>query len=229
MSSDIFPTTCKTAVVKPLLKKAGLDHNNFKNYRPVSNLSFLSKVIEKVVLKQLFEYLNTNLFLSPNQSAYKPCHSTETALLKVTNDILLGLDRGHVSLLALLDLSAAFDTADHAIMANTLQSDFGISGTALSWFKSYMFDRKQFVSVNNCCSDPVNHEYGVPQGSVLGPVLFVMYTRPLLSVIDRQCMSNQSFVDDTQIYNSIPPSQIGSIVQNITAFPVSRYGWVNIN
>ena len=153
--SGIFPTTCKNAVVKPLLKKAGLDHKNFKNYRPVSNLSFFSKVIEKVVLKQIYEYLNTNSLLSPNQSAYRPCHSTETALLKVTNDILLALDRGHVSLLALLDLSAAFDTVDHAIMVNTLQSDFGISGTALSWFKSYMFDRKQFVSVNNCCSDPV--------------------------------------------------------------------------
>ena len=173
--------------------------------------------------------MNTILFLSQNQSAYKPCHSTETELLEETNDILLGLDRGHVSLLALLDLSAAFDTADHAIMAYTLQSDFGISRTALSWLKSYMFDRTQFVFVNNCCSDPVNLKYGVPQGSVLGPVRFVMYTRPLLSLIDRQCVSNQSFADDTQIYNFIPPSQIGSIVQNIAAFPVSRYGWFNIN
>ena len=134
------------------LKKAGLDHNNFKNYRPVSNLSFLSKVIEKVVLKQLLEYLNTNSLLSPNQSAYRPCHSTETALLKVTIDILLALDRRHVSLLALLDLSAAFDTVDHTIMANTLQSDFCLSGTALSWFKFYMFDGRQFISINNCCS-----------------------------------------------------------------------------
>ena len=116
--------------------------------------------------------MNTNSLLCPNQSEYRPCHSTETALLKVTNDILLVLDRGHVCLLDKLDLSAAFDTVDHAIMANNLQSDFGISGTALSWYKSYMFDRKQLVSVNNCCSDPVNLEYGVPQGSVLGPVPF---------------------------------------------------------
>ena len=87
--------------------------------------------------------------------------------------------------------------------------------TALFWSKSYMFDRKQFVSVNNCCSDPVNFEYGVPQGSVLGPVLFVMYTKALLSLIDRQCVSNQSFANDTQIYNPIAPSRIGSIVKNV--------------
>ena len=211
----IFPTPCKAAVVKPLLKKAGLDQNNLKNYRPVSNLSFLSKVIEKVVLKQLFHYLNTHLLLSPNQSAYRPCHSTETALLKVTNDILLALDRGNVSLLTLLDLSAAFDTVDHEIMADTLQFHFGISGTALHWFRSYMSDRTQFVSINDCCSDSVDVQFGVPQGSVLGPVLFVMYSKPLLALIDAKSVINQSFADDTQLYSSARPSEICSTVQRV--------------
>ena len=92
-----------------------------------------------------------------------------------------------------------------------------------------MFDRKQFVSVNNCCSDPVNLEYSVPQGSVLGSVLFVMYTRPLLSLIDSQCVLNQSFADDTQICNSIAPSQIGSTVQDVKNCISSVKVWMGHN
>ena len=227
--SGVFPTKYKSAVVKPLLKKSGLDQNNLKNFRPVSNLSFLSKVIEKVVLKQLFEYLNCHSLLSPNQSAYRPCHSTETALLKVTNDILLALDRGDVSLLTLLDLSAAFDTVDHKIMAETLQSHFGISGKALSWFQSYMTDRTQSVSINENSSDPVNLVFGVPQGSVLGPVLFVMYTRPLLSLIDTHSVLNQSFADDTQLYNDSSPSGIYSTVQRVQTCISDVKDWMNQN
>ena len=227
--TGIFPTTFKTAVVKPLLKKRGLDQNNLKNFRPVSNLSFLSKVIEKVVLKQLFKYLNTHSLLSPNQSAYRPCHSTETALIKVTNDILLALDQGNVSLLTLLDLSAAFDTVDHEIMVKTLQLQFGITGKALSWLRSYMSDRTQFVSINNCCSDPVNLLFGVPQGSVLGPVLFVMYTKPLLDLLDRKSILNQSFADDTQLYCSMPPSEIISSVHTVEDCISDVKAWMNSN
>ena len=101
LTSGVFPSTYKTAVVKPLLKKTGLNQNILNNFRPVSNLSFLSKIIEKIVLKQIFEYLDCHSLLSPNQSAYRPTHTTETALIKVTNDILLALDRGEVSLLTI--------------------------------------------------------------------------------------------------------------------------------
>jgi len=168
--SGTFPDSLKTAVIKPLLKKSNLDQNILNNYRPVSNLSFLSKILEKVILKQLFEYLNTHSLLSPNQSAYRPAHSTETALLKVMNDILTALDRGDVTFLNLLNLSAAFDTIDHTLVYHILSHNYGISGTALSWFQSYITNCTQSVTINNLSSSSSPLSFRVPQGSVLGPI-----------------------------------------------------------
>ena len=139
--SGIFPEVHKTALVTPLLKKVGLDQNVLKNYRPVSNLSFVSKVIEKIVLSQLSGHLSVNKLFSMYQSAYRPGHSTETALVKILNDLLMSMDKGKVSLLTLLDLSAAFDTIDHGILISRLEHVYGISGSALSWFSSYLQDR----------------------------------------------------------------------------------------
>ena len=118
--SGSLPSVFKHAVVRPLLKKPSPDSNNLKNYRPVSNLSFLSKVIEKTVLRQPFAYLNSHDLLCPLQSAYRPCHSTETTLLKITNDILRALDYGDAAVLTLSDLSSAFDTVDHYILLHRL-------------------------------------------------------------------------------------------------------------
>ena len=125
----------KTAIVKPLLKKSSLDQDDLKNYRPVSNLSFLSEFAEKLVLSQISEYLNANQLFRPVQSAYRPNHSTETAVVKIVNDLLLALDDGKVSVLTLLDLSAAFDTIDLNILLHRLEHAFGITGTALSWIR----------------------------------------------------------------------------------------------
>ncbi|WP_419629649.1 reverse transcriptase domain-containing protein, partial [Thiolapillus sp.] len=170
LSPGTFPSTFRSALGKPLLKKASLDPNNLKNFRPVSNLSFMSKITEKVVLQQLLAYLTEQRLICPSQSAYRPHHSTETALLKITNDILLALDSGNVSLLTLLDLSAAFDTIDHCILLDRLQHMYGISGTALSWFSSYLTNRTQSVIVNDHISQVSSLSYGVPQGSKLGPI-----------------------------------------------------------
>ena len=205
--SGSFPVSFRSAVVKPLLKKSTLDPNVLKNYRPVSNLSFLSKILEKVVLQQLFDYLNTYSLLSPNQSAYRPAHSTETALLRVTNDILTALDSGDVTFLTLLDLSAAFDTIDHSLLYHILSHNYGITGTALTWFQSYLTDRTQSVTINNTTSSPASLSFGVPQGSVLGPILFIMYTQPLHSLIQSNSISDQAFADDTQLYKSCRPKQ----------------------
>ena len=125
----------KSALVTPLLKKQTLDHNDLKNYRPVSNSAFLVKILEKIVLDQLRSHLEIIQLSESLQSAYRAQHSTETALLKVMNDILTDCDSGNVSLLNLLDLSAAFDTIDHSILLR-LEITFGVSGTALEWFKS---------------------------------------------------------------------------------------------
>ncbi|XP_070567335.1 uncharacterized protein [Ptychodera flava] len=145
LTTGTVPQSLKNAVVSPILKKSSLDSNIFKNYRPVSNLPFLSKVIEKVVASQLITYLGTNSLLEPLQSAYKKHHSTETALLKVHNDICTALDRGQCVLLILLDLSAAFDTIDHDILITRL-SKLGITGITLQWFSSYLKNRTQSLA-----------------------------------------------------------------------------------
>ncbi len=116
-------------------------------------------------------------------------HSTETALIRVTHDLLLSSDRGCISLLVLLDLSAAFDTINHNILLNRLENFVGISGSALAWFKSYLSDRHQFVAVNEEVSYRSQVQYGVPQGSVLGPLLFTLYMLPLGNIIRKHGVS----------------------------------------
>merc|ERR1711984_53191 len=116
LSSGTFPQELKTALVKPLLKKPNLDPLILQNYRPISNLQFLSKLLEKTALSQLNHHLTVNNILDTLQSGFRPHHSTETALVKITNDIRLNLDSKRPTILVLLDLSAAFDTIDHNIL-----------------------------------------------------------------------------------------------------------------
>ena len=123
-----------------------------KSYRPVSNLPFLSKVLERIVAQQLHSHLTRFNLFAKRQSAYRPNHSTETALLRVHNDIMRALNDKMDIVLIMLDLSAAFDTIDHDILLNRLQSRFGITGTVLSWFRSYLSDRNQCVKVGNVTS-----------------------------------------------------------------------------
>ena len=144
----------------------------------MSNLPFLSKVLERVVLTQLMTHLETHNLLEPFQSAYWKCHSAETALLRVVNDLLQASDDGHVSILSLLDFSAAFDTIDHVILGQPLASNFGCTGTVLGWFESYLSNRTQSVFVNDVQSLSINRElpsvhvwntYGKRSFSAFGP------------------------------------------------------------
>ena len=185
LATGIVPDKFKQAIVIPLLKNAGLDCNNLKNFRPVSNLPFVSKILEKVVLCQLQQHLNHNNLLEVNQSAYRKGHSVETATLSVMDNLLTKSDEKLISMIALLDLSAAFDTLDHAILLRRLEHSFGIRGNVLKWFTSYVSQRSQSVSVNESISNPRPLTYGVPQGSVLGPVLFTLYSQPLSDVISQ--------------------------------------------
>ena len=135
LSEGYFPDEFKTAVVTPLIKKPSLDKSVLNNYRPVSGLNFVSKLIERIVSKQLKHYLSSNNLNNIYQSAYKAGHSTETILLKIKSDIHLNLAQGQPTALVLLDLSAAFDTIDHLKLFDCLSSWFGFSDIVLNWFK----------------------------------------------------------------------------------------------
>jgi hypothetical protein len=216
LSSGCMPQSLKSAVITPLLKKAGLDVNNMKNYRPVSNLSFMSKVIERVVVKQLLEHMQRNRLLDPLQSAYRAGHSTETALIKVKDDINMAMDKGEGALLLLLDLSAAFDTVDHLILQHRLESHIGIKNSALKWFKSYLENRTQVVSVGGEMSKEIKLETGVPQGSVLGPILFLIYVLPLQQLIEHHLFRRHGYADDLQLYKTFQLNSALSLQQAIT-------------
>jgi len=185
LTNGVFPSAMKLAHVTPLLKNHTLDADRLENYRPISLLSFLSKLLERVVARQIVAYLESNSLFVPVQSAYRTYHSTETALLKVMNDLLLAVDRKDATILALLDQSAAFDTVDHTILLNRLSARFGVFGTAHSWFSSYLASRQQSVSVEGVSSTPRLLRFGVPQGSVLGPILYILYNHPLHEIASK--------------------------------------------
>ena len=175
----------KEAMVRPKLKKDSLDHKMFFNSRHISNLKLLSKITEKAVACQLTVYLNANGLQEVFQSAYKVAHSTETALLKVQSDTLNAIEKQESVLLLLLDLSAAFDTVDHVILLSRLNTRYGFKGNTLHWFASCLKERRQFIQVENTRSSSVELQWGVPQGSVLGAILYTLYTAPLGDIIRR--------------------------------------------
>ena len=203
IKTSTFPDIYKTAIVKPLLKKKNLSRE-LKNYRPVSNLSYISKLLECVINKQLQQHLKTHDLPEPLQSAYKPHHSTETALVKVFNDILCAIDGPNAAVfMAMLDLSAAFDTVDHDIMHRRLQNTLGITGTALEWFRSYLDKRSMKVSINGSYSEAVRLDVSVPQGSQIAPELYNNYTQPLGHLLRSIGMMYHCYADDTQLMKTV--------------------------
>ena len=173
-----------------------------KNYWPVSNLSLLSKILEKVVASRLNSHINSPHTSNDYQSAYRKFHSTKTALLKIHNDILSLMDDGKVTALTLLDLSAAFDTIHHTILLRRLDDWFGVSGKTLDWFKSYVTGRSQRINLGNCLSSKSDLSFGVPQGSVLGPLFFTLYTTPVSSLVSGHAIPHHLYADDIQLYIS---------------------------
>ena len=191
----------KLADVHPRLTKPQAELI-FSNLHPISNLSFVSKLVEQTVFSQTHNHLTAHALYPKAQSSYRRFHSTETALLCVQNDILLNMNQKHATRLVLLDLSAAFDTVDHSILLNHLYTDFGISEHTYSWFKTYLHNWSFSVSINGATSNKFGTKYGVPQGSCLGPLLFILYTSKLFQIIERHLPNVHAYADNTQLYIS---------------------------
>ena len=184
---------CLLSVVPPMM----LTNESMKRGRLENHL---------VVSGRLNEHLIKNSMFDPLQSAYRNKHSTETAWIKVQNDILSALDAGSSAVLLMLDLSAAFDTIDHDILLSRLCNVYGITGNALDLFRSYLTGRIQRVVIENAVSGDQELGFGVPQGSVLGPKIYCMYTKPVSDIIQRYGLSHHSYADDTQLYMTMDHS-----------------------
>ena len=201
----------------------------WNNYRPVSNLCFIAKILEKHVLSKVSSYLISHNLYNTCQSAYRPGHSTETALLEVVNDLFLSLNKGNISVLALLDFSSAFDTIDHPILVHRLHADFGFTDAVLQWFSSYLTDRTHYVSLSNHCSAFTHVHSGVHQGSFLGPMLFTMYVKPLSAIIDSHSIIHHSFADDLQLQMSAPPDRLSELLHSMLSCLSDGKAWATAN
>jgi len=193
LCTTTFPSDWKQAKVTPIFKEGV--KSDVSNYRPISVLSIISKILERAVHNQLYTYLTNCNILSQSQSGFRSNHSTATTLLDVSDYILSNMNDGNVTAAVFLDLKKAFDTVNHNILLSKLKS-YGIGVEALSWFKSYLSNRSQVVNINSTLSDckPIN--VGIPQGSILGPLLFIIYVNSLSDIVSSKLVM---YADDTTL------------------------------
>uniref|UniRef100_A0A8C5QZ39 Reverse transcriptase domain-containing protein n=1 Tax=Leptobrachium leishanense TaxID=445787 RepID=A0A8C5QZ39_9ANUR len=199
LATGYIPKLWKTARVVPIHKSG--DSTLVSNYRSISLLPVMSKILEKCVYTQLRDYYQYWNYLTTDQSGFRPNHSTTTALLKVCNDIQAGMEQGNLTGAIFLDFAKAFDTVDHGILLKKLK-DSGIGDSTLTWFQSYVSDRSQYVSISGSSSLPLPVTCGVPQDSILGPLLFTIFINDLPNVC--KVSTVHMYADDTVIYTSKP-------------------------
>ena len=179
--------------------------------------------------EQINNYLSMNNLLPAVQSAYRKQHSTETAVLKVLSDIYSAADAGQITLLGLLDLSSAFDTVDHQILFDRLQFSYGFEGAVLGWFRSYLTGRSQYIRYNGVQSVSAPVLYGVPQGSVLGPVLFILYSADVIDIATKHGFFAHSYADDLQIYDDSSQTTCLNLVPRMSACIEEISTWMASN
>ena len=194
MQSGIFPDDWKLARITPIYKDGS--KTVFGNYRPISVISIVAKVFEKLVCNQLRSFMKENNIIIDEQSGFRPYHSTETILLDSTNEWLGNMDKGLINGVLFLDLKKACDTVNHKILLTKLEM-YGIRGRSLEWFRSYFMNRRQVCAINGKLSDEKQINCGVPQGSNLGPFLFLLYINDLPNCLETT--NARLFADDTTL------------------------------
>ena len=191
------PDQLKIAKVCPIYKSD--DKAQFANYRPISVLPSFSKIFEKVMFNRLTNYLDSKQILFQQQFGFRQNHSTDLAVTDMYNKISNAIDLNKFAIGVFIDLSKAFDTLDYDILLKKLDH-YGIRGTTLAWLKSYLTNRKQFVRVNEILSDNMSLSCGVPQGSILGPLLFILYVNDIANC--SKLLHFILFADDTNLFYS---------------------------
>lgn len=205
------------------------DITDMSSYRPISNLPLLSKLLERIVLKQILTHLRIHELLPTHQSAYRQHHSCETVVIKVLSDLLSSIDKGKLNLIAALDISAAFDTVDHNIMVKRLSTSYGIRDYCLKWLRSFMTNRRQFIQIKNSCSSIAQVTEGVPQGSTLGPILFTLYIGDISNIAQRFNLNVHIFADDILVYGSCKSGDDVSLSSNVSECVQSISEWLRSN
>ena len=213
----LYPSQLKMSRVKPLFKSG--DKSLFSNYRPISLLPSLSKIFERVIFDQLLAYFTNNNLLCLNQFGFRPGHSTELAALRLVDHLITEMDRNRVPTNIYIDLSKAFDTLNHSILLEKLEY-YGIADNSLSLLHNYLTDRCQYVEYNGHRSNTLPISTGVPQGSVLGPLLFLIYINDLPMVSD--IFNMMMYADDTTIYCNIDQNVSDEVI-NMELSKVSQW------
>ena len=221
ITHGIFPEEWKCSKVVPVFKQG--DRTDLDNYRPISIVPVFAKVFERIIYDQLYAFLMDNL-LSSYQSGFQSLHSTVTSLLEATDDWAYNIDQGNVNTVVFLDLKKAFDTVDHSILISKL-AVYGIGGTSIEWFKSYLSERNQKCFLNGSLSNNCVLSCGIPQGTILGPLLFLLYISDLPN-----CLSHSQprmHADDTHL--TLAGNSADSIELNLNKDLASVSEWLIAN
>ena len=227
--SGNVPQGLKLVCVTPILEKPNLNQSEPSSYKPISNVLVLSKILERLVLERTRSYLIENDLFPRFQSAYRPFHSTETAITKIHMDILKAADEGRFSVLILSDLSSAFDLVNHNILINKLYSKFGFKGLVLEWYKSYLNNRCYYINNNSVRNNLFHLHTGVPQGSVIGPLLFNLYSSDLETIAQRHNLSFHQYADDTQLYSGCVPGETEQLQNRLSDCVDEMAAWMESN